>query len=180
MSSGSTGTNYSAIAKFLHWAVAACVIAIIPIAFIMTNIGEGPLQNLLYTLHKSIGVVVLFLMAFRVIYRLIYSPPPLVPAIPPLMRFAARLSHFAFYVLLIILPILGLLGNSAFTGQGLSVLGLFELPPLLPKNDKQAEAIFELHETLGIIAAALVVIHFSAALYHHFVRRDGTLMRMLP
>lgn len=180
MSNAAPGDDYSAVAKFLHWVIAALVLAAIPIAVAMVRVGEGPLQNALFTLHKSLGATILILMLLRLVYRLVYSPPPMVKAIPPLMKFGAQLSHFSLYALLIVQAGLGWLGNSAYTGGGTTVFGLFELPVLVGKNEKLAEQVFGIHIILGFAIAVLIVIHVAAAMYHHFVRQDRTLVRMLP
>jgi cytochrome b561 len=35
------------------------------------------------------------------------------------------------------------------------------------------------HQLIGLAIACLVAAHIGAALYHHFVRKDGVLMRMI-
>jgi cytochrome b561 len=57
--------------------------------------------------------------------------------------------------------------------------GLFNLPPIWPANRALSEQLFVVHRFLGVTIAVLALMHIGAALYHHFVRRDRVLMRMI-
>lgn len=95
-------------------------------------------------------------------------------------RLLARGIHFAFYALLLVMPIAGWVAMSSF-GEEISVFGLISLP-LLPVgiDPARGEAIFEIHGAAGITLLVLTAIHALAALKHTFLDRDGTLFRMLP
>jgi len=86
--------------------------------------------------------------------------------------------HWSLYALLIVQPLVGWAATSAYRAP-IIVYGLFELPPILPVNQPLSERLFAVHRALGILMALLVCIHLGAALYHHFVRRDRVLMRMI-
>ncbi|MFO6255884.1 cytochrome b, partial [Pseudomonas aeruginosa] len=64
-------------------------------------------------------------------------------------------------------------------GKPIPFFGL-ELPPLVDKNPDLAGQIKEWHETIGNAGYFLIGLHAAAALFHHFVSRDNTLVRMLP
>jgi cytochrome b561 len=42
-----------------------------------------------------------------------------------------------------------------------------------------SEKIFVVHRLIGIAIALLICAHIGAALFDHFVRKDGVLMRMV-
>jgi cytochrome b561 len=86
--------------------------------------------------------------------------------------------HRLLYAILLIQPIIGWWGTSAF-GAPINVFWLFELPPLVSKDELAAKQILAWHGIVGITLSAIVAIHISAALFHHFVRRDEVLRRML-
>jgi cytochrome b561 len=90
---------------------------------------------------------------------------------------AGRL-HYALYALLIVQPIVGWIATSAYRAPIL-VFWTFTLPPIWPEDRAFSERMFVVHKALGIAIAVLALMHIAAALYHHFVRRDATLMRML-
>lgn len=166
-------------ARLLHWLMALIVICMIPVGIAITYMNGGPLQDWLYAMHKSFGFVVLVLVVLRLGYRLGHRPPPLPPSVPLMQRVAAEAVHVAIYVILFAMPILGWLGTSAY-GAPMSIFGLFDLPPLLAKDEPLSDRLFDLHQTLGLILAGLIVVHVGAALMHRFVIKDTVLQRMWP
>jgi cytochrome b561/polyisoprenoid-binding protein YceI len=191
--------RYTAVAIVLHWAIAAAVLFMLPLGFIMHERAEhGDASQALfeaYQLHKSIGLTVLVLTLARLAWRLTHRPPPLAAGMPAWERLAARATHWAFYVITLALPLTGWLyasaGWSIHTDESLAVptrwFGLFEVPHLfnLPhaSNDVRAdtaEAALTAHAYLGFTAIGLAALHVAAALKHHFFDRDETLAHMVP
>jgi cytochrome b561 len=171
--------EYGGAAKFFHWTVAIAVLTMIPVGIVMNRLAPGTAQNALYTVHRSLGALVLALMILRLANRLIVGWPAPEPTITPAQRIASHIVHNLLYLLLIVQPLLGWYATSAYGAQ-ISFFGLFTLPALTEKNEEWAKQLFPYHEALGFIIAALLVLHIGAALYHYFIRRDGVLQRMLP
>jgi cytochrome b561 len=171
--------EYTGTAKFFHWTVAACVLITIPLGLVMGSLPEGPAMNAGYTVHKSLGVLILMLMILRLGYRLMVGWPAPEPTITAAQRIASHAVHNLLYVLLIAQGLLGWYANSVY-GAATPFFGLFELPSLAAKDEPFAEKLFAVHEAIGITIAGLLVVHIGAALYHYFIRRDGVLQRMLP
>jgi cytochrome b561 len=94
------------------------------------------------------------------------------------MQLAAKLGHLALYALMIGMPLLGWLSLSA-AGKPIPFFGL-ELPALTGANKEFAKQLKELHETIGTVGYYLIGLHVAAALYHHRIKRDNTMARMLP
>ena len=170
-------TAYSLTARVLHWLTATLVLTMIPAGIVMVNIGSGALQDFLFNLHRSLGVTLIPVVLLRLVYRLINPPPPLPGDIPLVQQFAAGCVHWALYALLIVQPILGWFGTSAFPAP-IIVFGLFELPPTWPSDRALSDQIFVVHRAIGYLIALLIVVHVGAALYHHLVRCDDVLLRM--
>jgi cytochrome b561 len=99
-------------------------------------------------------------------------------SVPAAQRAIAHAVHVALYALLFAMPLVGWWATSAY-GAPISVFWLFELPPLVAKDEAVAERAFALHRALGIAMALLIAAHAGAALHHHFVKRDRVLRRML-
>jgi cytochrome b561 len=169
---------YSLMARALHWITAVLVLTTIPIGVLMVNVSEGALQDSLYTLHRSIGVVIIPLVILRLGYRLTHPPLPLPDDIPPIQQFVAHATHWGLYALLIVQSFLGWVATSAYRAP-IMVFGLFELPPIWPRDQPFSERLFVVHQLIGLAIACLAAAHIGAALYHHFVRKDGVLMRMI-
>lgn len=170
--------GYTLPARVLHWLTAIIVIGLIPAGIYMANAGPGPTKDLLYNLHRSFGFVLLPIVLLRLTYRVIVPPPELPADIPPLQQLVAHATHWALYALLIIQPIVGWIATSAYRAP-ISVFWLFELPPIWAQNRTFSENMFLVHRVLGLTIAALALAHIGAALYHHFVRKDGVLIRMV-
>ena len=179
MTYGTRTDHYPATSKLLHWLVAICVLTTAPVAITMTRLSEGPTRDTLYNFHKSLGVLILILMILRLINRLAVGAPIAEPGIEPWQKTVSSVVHTSLYVLLIAMPIVGYIANSAY-GAPTPFFGLFDLPPIVDKNEALSTPLFTLHRWVGWLVIILVLIHVSAALYHHFVRGDNVLQRMLP
>jgi cytochrome b561 len=75
-------------------------------------------------------------------------------------------------------PFIGWIATSAYRAP-IIVFGWFELPPIWSENRAFSEHLFFVHSLIGIAIACLAAAHIGAALYHHFVRKDRILMRMI-
>jgi cytochrome b561 len=169
---------YTVPARLLHWFTALVVALMIPLGVIIGNDWGGRLQNTLYGLHEGLGVLLIPVVLVRLGYRLMNPPLPLPRNIPTLQRFAAHVTHVGLYALLITQPLVGWTAISA-SGAPVTAFGVFALPPIAPENRPLAEQLFALHGLIGLSIASLVAAHIGAALYHHLVRRDRVLMRMI-
>lgn len=178
MSAPRSERGYTFPARTLHWLTAIIVIGMILAGIYMANADPGPMKDLVYNLHRSFGILLLPIMLLRLTYRVLSPPPELPPDIPPLQQFAAHATHWALYTLLIIQPIVGWIATSAYRAP-ISVFWLLELPPIWAEDRPFSETMFFVHRMLGLTIAALVLAHIGAALYHHFVRKDAVLMRMV-
>ena len=174
------GRAYSGPQKWLHWSMAALIVLVmIPAGLTMTRLGEGETTNTLYELHKSFGLILFGLAVVRAAIRLVRGAPPLEPGIPSWQRVAAYVSHYALYLLIFLVPLTGWAATSACCAP----VNLFWTVPLtlpVPGGEDLAKTIFRLHYGFVYTLMAIVAVHVGAALQHHFIRRDRTLLRMLP
>lgn len=181
--------RYSGVAITLHWLIALAVLINIAAGLYMSGLEDGsPVQYALLQLHQSVGLTVLVLSVVRVVWRLVHPVPPLPADMAPLLKWAAHGAHFLLYVLILALPLTGwIMVSSSLHPPPASYFGLFDWPHIWFLADLShaakgtvAEIFEETHETLAWIMIVLVPLHVAAALYHHFVRRDPVLVRMLP
>lgn len=86
--------------------------------------------------------------------------------------------HYILYLFMVAMPIMGWLILSA-EGKSIPFFG-FELPSLMAENHDVAEIIEETHEIVGIVGYVLISLHTLAALFHHYLLKDNTIIRMLP
>jgi cytochrome b561 len=164
--------------RVLHWITAFLILSMIPLGVVIANEWGGSAQDSLYDLHRSIGATVIPLVVLRLIYRWTHPPVPLPDDIPAIQRLAAHATHWGLSALLIVQPITGWIAASAYRAP-VRVFGWFNLPPIWPENRVFSDQLFLVHGLIGIAIAGLVGAHIGAALYHHFVRKDRILMRMI-
>jgi cytochrome b561 len=172
--------GYSAGQVAIHWTMALIIVLMVPVGILMADVlSDGAVKNTFYELHKSFGIIVFSLALLRILLRLTRGAPPLVAGLPAWQRAAAYASHYAMYVLVVIVPLTGWSATSACCAP---VNVFWTLPVTLPVSGgmERAEGIFAVHRALALTLAGIVLIHASAALHHHFIRRDATLRRMLP
>ena len=173
-----TVPGYTLTARILHWITAALVLIMVPIGVAMANADFGGAQDTLYHLHRSIGVLLLPIVVIRLIYRLRNPAPPLPADIPWIQQLAAHMTHWGLYTLLIVQPVVGWIATSAYRAPIL-FFWLFEVPPIWPVDQAFSERMFAVHRLIGIAIVLLVCAHVGAALFHHFIRKDRILMRMV-
>ena len=171
--------EYSPLSKWIHWITALCVLGIIPGGILMTHMEEGPLQDRIFDLHRSFGVVVFALAVIRVAARKTFGTPAPHESLTPFERRASVAVHHSLLALIFVMPLLGWLMTSAYRVD-VSVFGLFTLPHLMPKSEPIYDALSAAHGWLGYLMAALILSHIGGAIMHTFIKRDGVLQRMLP
>jgi cytochrome b561 len=169
--------TYSVPARVLHWLAAIAIVIAFFIGLTMLRIASGPTQDSLFFWHESLGTTVLALTVLRLLWRAWRPPPPLPSTVPDWIRAYAPASHRLLYALMLLQPIIGWLGASAF-GAVVNVFGLFDLPVLLHQDKGLAALLFLIHKIGAFMLAALVTIHVGGALFHLVVRRDGVFRRM--
>lgn len=170
--------RYSHTAIALHWLLALLIVGNFALGAYMHELPFSMTRLKLYNWHKWAGVAILALSAARLLWRLKNRPPADLPA-PAWQQRAARWAHRALYLLFFAVPLSGWAYSSA-AGFPIVWFGVLPLPDFVPADRALSEAIKPVHGALAWALAAVVLLHVAAALKHHFVDRDGLLLRMLP
>jgi len=185
-----TPARFGTIAKFFHWTSAAAFIAayivVYYVIWFMDDTSDESLPVL--NIHWALGLLVGFLVMPRLLWRVLEVELN-EPQGSPLEHRVARLAHWGLYGLLILMPLTGYIGTGAPTDFGLFTMAGFNETALfhwISQTFNLSWAAFEapidvVHHFIGKwIAWGVVVAHVGAAVYHHWVRRDDVLVRMLP
>jgi cytochrome b561 len=172
-------TSYDPVARGLHWLTVLLVLAEYIVGSAMPGIRLGTPFVLLIRLHLALGSGLLLVVLARILWRLTHRPPP-APLLPAWQRRLAGVTHFALYLVLILMPLAGWASASAH-GYPVRAFGILPLPALVAYRAHVGFRLGDVHaDVLYWILLALIVMHVGAALYHRFVRRDTVLGRMLP
>jgi cytochrome b561 len=170
---------FDPVIRSLHWLTLFLVITIFALAFSIEFASSREEAVALIQLHRSFGVTVWVVTLGRLVWRQFARFPNWPADMPQPMRLAAQWSEHALYALLLTQPILGLLWTNAY-GDRVDLFFVGKLPAVMGQNRPLAKQLGEAHVTVGFLFLGLIALHASAALYHHFGRRDGTLEAMLP
>ena len=182
--------RYTPVAITLHWVLALLIIMMIFMGWYMEDLreallrGEATIQQVqsVYNTHKTIGLIILAMSLFRLYWRLTHPGPGLPDGMKAWERTAAHATHWAFYAIMIGMPIGGWIAASATPFPTL----LFNDPNLVlpklpvPQTEEFAELSGSAHGAGAWAIFALLALHVGAALKHQFVARDNLLARMIP
>lgn len=190
MNTANTRIRYGTVAIAFHWLIALLVLGNLCSGFYLANIMDdsNPWHFAFVQLHKSVGLTILMLSVLRLLWRLANPIPALPPDMSLPLKILARGTHYLFYFFIVAIPLAGWAwASSSPRGIPTYYFGLFQWPniPLLanaPHATRVANShmFHAYHEFMAYSAAALLVLHVAAALYHHFLRRDDVFKRMLP
>ena len=172
----STSPGYGLGAIAFHWLMAALVVVVGGVGLLFKYFPRKAFPEWL-SVHALFGLAVLVLVVARMRWRATHVPPDLPGQIGEFTRRTSHAAHILLYVLMFITPIMGIVG---FIAHGrVLYLGLFSLHSPAPNR-----AIFHpaehIHQWLAYGLFALAGIHIAAALWHHFILRDGLILRILP
>ncbi|MBR0992403.1 cytochrome b [Bradyrhizobium japonicum] len=176
--------DYGAVAQALHWLTVILVAAAWALGIFGDLLPKGAAREAGLAVHICTGLAVLILAVARLTWRSVDRSPVSEATEPgPWMTrwlgSAAGIAHYALYALLVAVPIAGIVLQFA-RGDALSVFGLAAIPSPWLKDAAFAHNVKEVHEILAQALVVLAMVHASAALMHHWVFQDRTLVRMLP
>lgn len=169
---------YGSITKIFHWTMGIMIIGIVIAGFIMTDMDPSDQKWFIYKQHKAFGVIILSLIPLRILWRFLNTHPALPESVPTWQRKAANLNILFLYLVMVAMPLSGFL-MSSFGGHPISMFDLFQIAPF-EKNPEISKPAYDVHMFLAWAIAVSIALHIAGALFHHFVRKDGVLKRMLP
>ena len=179
MSWKNTQDHYGKLSIAMHWLMFLLLIAVYSCIELREFFPKGSDPRIALKLwHTMLGLSVFLLVFVRLALRFFGPTPAIKPALSSWQQRLGGTMHFALYLFMIAMPLLGWLLLSA-EGKPIEFFGL-PLPAIWSKSKDFAELFEETHELIGTAGYYLVGIHASAALFHHYYLRDNTLMRMLP
>lgn len=173
-------TSYGWVVICIHWLMALSIFAMFGLGLYMVELTyydawyKGSLD-----LHKSIGILLLFTLMFRIAWRFInISPEPADKNLHKTLEIIAKLTHVALYLFMFFLMLSGYLISTA-DGRSIDVFGVFSIPALPIAIENQEDIAGLIHEFFAWTLIIVASVHTLAALKHHFINKNNTLVRML-
>jgi len=169
--------HYGLIAILLHWGMAVVIIGLYFLGLYMVDLTYyDELYQIAPDIHRSLGLIMVAFLLLRWYWRL-RSVRPAISG-KSWEKTAALWAHRMFYILILVALISGYLISTA-DGQSVSIFGWIDIPATFYGYANQEDIAGDVHEILTHLLMLLVAIHTSAALKHHFIERDTTLLSML-
>jgi len=178
----STAEEWGWVTRALHWFVALAVFGMIAAGLyaksrdVSTVAGDLSYFRVI-DVHKSLGLLIILLMAFRALWRLSERTPRAPAGLPAWEVVLARVTHLLLYVGLFLIPVSGFLWATAY-GEPVRFFGL-KLPGLMHLRGAEATLARHVHVLAAFALIAVVTLHFTGALKNHFVGRNDVLHKML-
>lgn len=170
--------KYGTTAKAFHWVIVALIAVQLPLGWLMPDIRRDMSPGSAMSLHISIGITILVLIALRFLWRLTHPVAP-ESYLPAWQRVSSEAVHWLLYLAVLVTTLTGWSFESA-RGWSIALYGVLPLPRLVAEGSPTGHAIGELHSTLVWVLVTLAAIHILAAFVHLFVYRDRVMHRMLP
>lgn len=177
MTDRQTGT-YGATSRANHWIVSIAYLGMLVVGFTLANVELArETRGMVMGLHKATGTLLLFVVLWRVIWRLRQGFPAPVDGVAAWQVTASRLVHWGLLLAIIVMPLSGA-SRSLLGGRPIDFYGLFLIPPF-GTIEGFSDVAGLVHTVTAYSLAILITLHVAAALKHHFADRDATLQRML-
>ena len=173
-----SSSGYGLVSILIHWISALLILFLFGLGVYMVDLTyyddwyhKGP------ELHVSLGLLVLLIMVLRIVWRIINPTPIDLPA-KPVQQKTAKLVKLALYLFIFVVIASGYLITTA-EGQAASMFNVLKFPVITQLSSANVDLAGEIHEYFAWAIIALVVLHALGALFHHFVMRDRTLVRIV-
>jgi cytochrome b561 len=172
--------GYGSVSQMMHWITVALVILAWLLGQFDDVFPKGAARAAGLFVHISAGLAVIGILVLRLLWRFADRPPPIEHTIlGAWLDRSGRLVHYALYALLVAVPISGIVLQFA-RGDALPLFGVTEIASPWPRDRAFARSVKDIHEVAANALIILAALHAAAALLHHWVLRDRTLVRMLP
>ena len=174
-----TVKTYGTVSKILHWLIGIAIIGMLIIGYTMTDMPNSPLKWKLFFWHKAMGFTILWLAAVRLWWRLKNPVPALPNSMPKWQVFLSDVTLWILYALMFIMPLSGLM-LTIMGGYSVDYFGLFTIPAISKGETELSQIGLMIHTYGAYTIIGLIIFHILGGLYHHFIRKDNVLKRMLP
>lgn len=167
--------KYNLCIRSLHMILATLIIVQLILGF---GFAYGILNfSWVIALHKSFGLLTLFVIIMLVIARIFSKKLSYNPPLPLIQHIIAKIVHLGLYISSLGMALSGLLG-SMLMGYQWKIFFIIPFPEIFKTDFPLGARIFSYHYIFATILLVLVVLHIAAALYHQLILKDNILTRM--
>lgn len=183
MSLTDSSARYGGITRAIHWLTALLILTAWPVGYYAHTLSTATQPDMdrvfaLFSLHKTLGVAVVFVSILRILWALVQKRPGLINGDHKAEAIAAEVVHYLLYALLILVPVTGWIHHAAAPGFAPILWPWGQGFPFVTENPALSDLFTILHWTFAWTLAAVLVLHILGAVKHHAIDRDATLRRM--
>lgn len=173
--SETTPKRYNPALVAIHWLMALLVIMMLGVGkFMMPTVPvEDPQKPMMLQTHAYIGIAIAVLLVIRLVLRFTTKRPAPADAGNAFLNWVAKATHFLLYAFML-----------GMVASGMGLFQLADLPSIFSGATPYPADYFSSfaprggHGIFSGLLLALVALHFGAAMYHQFIKKDGLLGRM--
>lgn len=174
-----TSDQYGLVSRLLHWTLALLMLGLIWLGWLLVGMGYyNPWYYTVETAHEALGMLVLALAAFKLVWMLCSPTPAPQPELSALERSASKTVHWLLFLSMFLIPVTGYL-TSTSDGKPVPMFDWFDIPALVPVSDALRDWSIDAHFYAAYAVLVLAILHAGAAFKHQLLDGHGTLRRML-
>lgn len=176
---GVSENQYNYMLRILHWVIGTLIIFMLCHGFWMSGLpNDFPSKyTMIYSMHKSFGVLIFTLVLWRLIVRLSNQSPRLPSSINKFDSTISLITILLLYISMLAMPISGYL-ISAFGNHPISFFGLFNLPLMTPEDHSASQLFSKIHGYIAYIFSGIIILHVLGFFKHCIVERVNLLKRI--
>lgn len=176
--------SYGAVARSLHWSMAALILLNIGLGLYAEDLPQASGEEVAYlfhvfSLHKTIGIFVLVLAVVRISWALCQTRPQPIKPGRHVEVWLSKAVHWSLYIATLAVPLTGWLSHAASEGFAPILWPFGQSLPLLPKSPAAAAMFASVHGATTKLLVLSVIVHIAGAAKHVLVDRDGLVQRMI-
>ena len=169
--------HYNISSILLHWLMFFLIMIAFTLALLL-DVVPKEVKPFWVNVHFVTGTLVFALLWLRLIWRIVAGVPDLPETLHPHTRKASHLMHGLLYVLMGLVPLMGLL-TAFYRGRGID-FGFYVFQSPFEADRATGRFFKEIHEFASWSLFLLAGGHAALALFHHYALKDGILLRMMP
>ena len=168
-----TPKRYHPVHVALHWAIAIMTILAIAVGmFVLNPIPDTAEKTGMLQIHAVWGALLGLLLAARLVTRFTLPRPAPATAGNAFLDSVAKVVHFLLYV-----GVIGMVISGMGTAMQANLPGVFGGTAPFPA-DFMAYPPRIGHGFTALALLGIIGLHFAAAMYHQFIKKDNLLARM--
>lgn len=171
--------TFTGTAKTLHWLIAILIFLVLIFGL---GLEDAAMPERLEKLqgHSGLGLVILTLVVFRIIWRRSHPAPALPDTMTERQKKWAERNVRVLYGLMLYQPIVGMLHAATYADGDVKPFGAFNLTALLPSSESITQVFHVMHALGAFAFILLLTLHVLAAFKHLIIDRDKVMQRILP